>query len=380
MNQGIISIFIATLSGGGAERVAVDLANGLCDQGWQVDVVVCDGGPMRKALDQRVRVENLRCYKVKKSFVLLYRYIRRRKPSVLLSIQTDCNLAALIIRPLAAASMPVVVTEHNVIRRPGGKITLGRFLRRCLQIMLYPRSDHLVAVSGGVLKDYRELLKLRMPPGSVIYNPVFSEKKFPGIEQGAGDHNRSLPVRPFILAVGRLVPQKGFDILIDAFSQISDKVEHDLIILGDGPDRGVLRREAERRGLGTRIALPGFVSHPYPYFNAASLFVLSSRWEGFGVVLAEALACGVPIVSTDCHSGPREILCDGKYGSLVPVGDPVALGAAIMEQLNDKELRSQSATQARVARAQDFSLMKAASRYSEIIESVTRNSGSYECG
>jgi glycosyltransferase involved in cell wall biosynthesis len=203
----------------------------------------------------------------------------------------------------------------------------------------YPWADGIIAVSGGVADDLAQLIKIPRERIQVIYNPIVTPELF--------DKSKALLVHPWfksgeppvLLAVGRLTVQKAFDVLIRAFAQVRKDHQVRLLILGEGEERTALETMIREYDMEEDISMPGFILNPYPYMAHAAAFVLSSRWEGLPTVLVEAMALGAPIISTDCPSGPREILLDGKYGQLVPVDDPFALAAAIVKSLQTNELR-----------------------------------------
>lgn len=364
-----LAIYVATLFVGGAERVAVNLAAGLSALGYNVDLVVCDAtGPMRQSVEHSVRVVDLACGNVKKGIIPFRSYILGEMPFAIIAIQTDCNIAALLARIFSWVYVPIIITEHSVLKQPGMAYSTGVLLRRILQFFLYRKADQLVVVSEGVLEDYRKYLRSWCPPASVVYNPVFSETK---LESSVCERLNSTDARynkPFVLGVGRLTRAKGFDLLIDAFSKLANHIDHNLLILGEGEEREALELKIQNYGLTKRVCLKGFVANPYPYFQDTAVFVLSSYWEGFGVVLVEALACGTPVISTDCHSGPREVLAGGEFGRLVPVNDADALAEAIKDQLSlDRPLEDRVR---RKARARIFSIDAAAKQYHNILSDL----------
>ncbi|HSJ87752.1 MAG TPA: glycosyltransferase [Anaerolineales bacterium] len=163
----------------------------------------------------------------------------------------------------------------------------------------------------------------------IIYNPVVTPELAEKVTASPNHPWFEIGQPPVLLAVGRLTAQKDFPTLIQAIAQVRQSQPVRLIILGEGPDRPLLEALIKDLGMEENMCLPGFVENPYAYMSRASLFVLSSRWEGLPTVLIEALYCGVPVISTDCPSGPREILADGKYGALVPIQDPTALAEMI---------------------------------------------------
>jgi glycosyltransferase involved in cell wall biosynthesis len=222
----------------------------------------------------------------------------------------------------------------------------------------YPSADGLVCVSAGVAEDLRGYLDPPHGKLHVIYNPVLSPQQFsrapavpphPWLEPGQP---------PLILGAGRLTRQKDFPTLIRAFALVTAQRDCRLMILGEGQERSALESLAAGLGLGDRVALPGFVTDAMGYMSHARLFVLSSAWEGFGMVLVEAMAMGTPVVSTDCPSGPREILRDGELGPLVPVAVPEALASAMRQVLDSPPDRERLRR-----RAADFTSDRAAERY-----------------
>ncbi len=205
--------------------------------------------------------------------------------------------------------------------------------------LFYPWADYVVGNSQGVVDDLRQVTGLPPERIKLLYNPVVT----PAVRKKAQAHlnhpwfGPGQP--PVILAVGRLTKQKDFSTLIRAFAQLLQTRPAHLLILGEGRDRPVLEATVKQFGLGNKVAMPGFVENPYAYMSRAALYVLSSQWEGLPTVLIEALYCGSPIIATDCPSGSREILADGQYGVLVPVGDVAALTRAMEAGLEGRTPR-----------------------------------------
>jgi glycosyltransferase involved in cell wall biosynthesis len=257
----------------------------------------------------------------------LVRYLRYERPVGVISMLTHTNVAAIIAARLAGIRTRVVVTEHLP---PLGRTVPERMGTR-LTGTLYARAE-VVAVSAGVRRDLSAATRLPARRIHVIYNPVDVQS----IRDGAAEPAVELAPTgvPMLLSVGRLTDQKDHMTLVRAFALVRAERPCTLVILGEGERRAAVVAEARRLGVADDVTLPGFVPNPYPHFRRAAAFVLSSRWEGLPTALIEALALGVPVVSTDCDAGPREILGDGRYGALVPVGDARALAAAILSTLN----------------------------------------------
>jgi glycosyltransferase involved in cell wall biosynthesis len=325
-----VAIFVPSMRGGGAERVMATLANSWVELGLEVDVVLVERvGPYLASLDPRVRIVDLRVSRVAHAVWPLVRYLRERRPRALLAAMVHANVAAIIARVLANTGTRLVVSER--IDPAQSRHRWSLYLRR----WLYPRADRIIAVSEGTAATLRRLL-----PGSservvVVYNPIDVGDAARAATEPTGHPwlTPGVPDLPVVVAAGRLTPQKGFDILLRAFARVNAERSTRLIILGEGPQRPALIALAEALGIAERVDLPGFVSNPFAFFGRAALFVLSSRREGLPNVLLQALACGAPVVSSDCASGPGEILEGGKWGALVPVGDATALADAMLAAL-----------------------------------------------
>ena len=244
------------------------------------------------------------------------------------------NIVAVWARKLTGIPRRVVLNEQNTLSSvSNGENDLRWKLYPELARWFYPWADGITAVSKGVADDLAQAANLCPDQIQVIYNPIVTsdllKKSEAPLEHpwfGSGEP-------PVILGVGRLTAQKAFDVLITAFSQVRKTQQARLLILGEGEERPMLEALVKQLGLEQDIALPGFVSNPYSYMAHASLFVLSSRWEGLPTVLVEAMSVGTPVIATDCPSGPREILRNGQYGPLVPVDDSTALARAIQNFL-----------------------------------------------
>ena len=203
-----------------------------------------------------------------------------------------------------------------------------------LMRLLYPLADKVVGVSRGVAAEARSALRLRPDQVTSIYNPVITPSTEDQIAQPTGNPRFDELQKPIVITVGRLFPQKDQVTLITAFAPVARAKNATLVLLGDGPERSQLEAAAQAAGIADRVHFLGFVENPLAYMARADLFVLSSTHEGFANVLVEALACGLPVVSTDCPSGPREVLDEGRYGQLVPVGDVNAFTEAMIATLD----------------------------------------------
>jgi glycosyltransferase involved in cell wall biosynthesis len=267
----------------------------------------------------------------------LVRYLRDEHPRVVISALNYVNVVTLWARSLSRVDVPVIVSEHNtpsVLRLVSHK-RRARLMPR-LTRHFYRWADRIVAVSEGVAQDLTRSLGIDPERIEVIYNPVITPE-LRERARAAVDHPWLVAgAPPLIVAVGRMAAQKDYPLLLRAFEQVRRKRAARLMILGDGPLRDRLQAQAKEMGISDAVSMPGFVDNPLAFVSRASLFALSSRCEGLPTVLIEALYCGTPIVSTDCPSGPREILKAGRYGRLVPVGDADALSAAMENALRER--------------------------------------------
>jgi glycosyltransferase involved in cell wall biosynthesis len=334
--SGPIAFYLPSLHGGGAERVVVNLVEGIVQRGLPVDVVLAAAeGTFLDQLPPSVRLVDLRASRVLRSLGPLARYLRRERPRVLVSSLSHANLVALWAARLARRSTPVVVTVHNTMSQSTpqqGRVAGGLWPH--LLRTFYPWATRVVAVSRGAADDLARTSGLPRDRVEVIYNPVITPAMM-ALAGQAPDHPWYAPGQPpVILAAGRLTRQKDFPTLIRAFAEVRRHRAARLIILGEGEDRPALESLAAELGRADDVALPGFRDKAMAYMAGSALFVLSSAWEGLPTVLIEALAAGTRVVSTDCPSGPREILQDGRLGALVPVGNAAALAAAMASALD----------------------------------------------
>jgi glycosyltransferase involved in cell wall biosynthesis len=331
-----VALFTGFFGGGGIERVMGNLADGFIERGIQVDVII-DKGKESEALQRlppAVRVIDLAVPRLYLCLPKLIQYLQQERPAAMLSASHYVNEMALWAKQLSRVPVRVVVSEHNQISQTVQHATqMKDRVTPWFARWFYPWADGIVAVSEGVAQDLATASGLPSEAIQVIYNPVITPS-FLDKAQAPLEHPWFAPGQlPVILGVGKLEAQKDFPTLIRAFAQVRKVFPSRLMILGWGPDRPQLEALIDALGLTQDVALPGYIGNPYAYMARAALFVLSSAWEGLPTVLIEAMAAGVPVVSTDCKSGPQEILNQGQYGSLTPVGDSRALAGAMLEVL-----------------------------------------------
>jgi glycosyltransferase involved in cell wall biosynthesis len=368
-----IGIFFPSLAAGGVERIMVTMAREFVRHGHAVDLVVgSKSGEFLSTVPPEVSVYDLRLPPPHTALRLpgLIRYLRQERPAVLLSATDGSNLIALWARRLAGVKTRVVITVHLVwsehaaleSRKGWQKAIKYRFAMPLLMRFSYPWAERVVAVSHGVARGLASVSKLPLDCITVAYNPIVTpdlQEKMQAPVQHEWLTSNTIPV---ILGVGKLSSEKDFSTLIRAFALVRQHRPARLVILGEGPERPLLEALVQDLGIAQDVALPGFVANPYAWMKRASLFVLSSLFEGLSTVLVEAMAVGTPVVSTDCPGGVREILAEGDYGIIVPRREAAALAEAIRTTLDHPP-----EAETLQAHASLFSLDTSVTRYLDIL-------------
>ena len=296
----------------------------------------------------------------------LLRYIRTAKPLAVLSLLNYPNavllIASRVSRRVSRRKTKVLVSVHNTISASINKSDsrrsrdVPRLMRR-----LFPSANEIVAPSDGVAEDVARVGAIPRQRISMIYNPVFGPSLLAQADADIDHPWLADGDIPTIVAAGKLKPQKDFRTLLKAFADIRTAMPSRLIILGEGEERANLVELSGQLGIADDVSIPGQVRNPFAYFRRAAVFVLSSEWEGLPTVLIEAMACGCPVVSTACPSGPREILDNGRFGALVPVGDYKELARAVLDTLADPPPKERL-----IDRARCFSIDEASLRYERL--------------
>jgi len=333
-----VAIYLPELTPGGAQRVTVDLANGLAARGHDVTLLVSyAGGQLRPEVADEVAVVELSTPAIPGLGIVatvpaLARNLRRERPDVLFSAMTYANVVATLATRLSASATPVAIVEHTTVgMEMGGKRDVTNHLAR----WIYPLADRVIAVSAGVAESVRDQTRVDPERVVVLPNPVPVDAIRERASQSVLVPWLDDPDLEVVLWVGRFAPEKDLATLLAAFDRLHDqRPEARLVLGGTGEERDRIEEMVAERQLDDVVAMPGYVD-PAPYMARASVFALSSTYEGLPTVLVEALACGCPVVSTDCPSGPREILGEEEWGRLVPVGDAAALADALAATLDD---------------------------------------------
>lgn len=349
-----VAIFCPSLRAAGAERAMLNLAIGFADQGLRVDLVLAAAtGPLVAEVPKAVHLVDLRARRVLTCLPALVRYLRSERPYAMVSALDYANVVALWARRLAGVPVRLVVSERNTMSQSTQRTDSRRerFLP-LLARLFYPWADAVVAVSQGVGEDLIRITGLPAGKVHVIYNPTVGPDLLTKAQAPLQDPWFAPGEPQVVLAVGRLTRQKDLVTLIRAFALLRRRRPARLLILGEGEDRAALEALVRQAGLADDVRLPGAVTNPYSYMARAAVFALSSAWEGLPNALIEALALGTPVVSTDCPSGPREILENGRWGRLVPVGAVEMLAGALSDAMDSPRRGESSEAVRRFTRAE----------------------------
>ena len=359
-----IAVLLPDLRGGGAERVSIDLAKEFEHSGLVPEFVLMQAqGEFLAETEAAFLIHSLDCARVRQVPLALARYLRNQRPDALLATMWPLTVIAPMAQKLSGHHCRVLVSEHCILsaqyRSWGG---IHRALMRKSMTMGYRWADARVSVSSGVADDIAYLSGLPREAFSVIHNPILPPDTPSDTAIAEAHRLWNGPEGARIVSVGSIKPEKNHSLLMRAFALLN-RSEARLMFVGEGKGRDALLSLARDLGVDDRVILAGFQPDPTPFYKTADLFVLSSDYEGFGNVIVEAMACGTPVVSTDCPSGPREILENGRFGRLVPVGDAEALSNAMGSALDRPE-----DSDALKRRAADFAPEIAAHKYLNLLD------------
>lgn len=341
-----LMVVIHSLRGGGSERVLINLLKGLNRKEFSITLALYErvfDYPMPENVEVRILdiYASKNIFKLTKGFIAkilqLCRLVREIKPNVVFSLLSSTNVTVILAKLLSRIHCRVIISEHthpsvNLKNEMYGGIT-KHFMK-----YLYPKADRIVAVSEGIKEDLMKNFTIPEKKITVIYNPVDLKEIEMRLQENV-DHPWFHNGVPIIVSVGRLTKQKGYPYLIRAFFLVRRSLPCKLFIIGEGEDKDRLIEMVSTLGIEPDIEFLGFQENPFKYMARSSIFVLSSLYEGFGNVIVEAMALGLPVISTDCPSGPSEIIDDKKNGILVPVQNEHVLAQAIFEMLTDSRLR-----------------------------------------
>lgn len=359
----MISVLLPDLRGGGAERVMLDLAREFVNLGHAVEFVLMQAqGDFLDEAKRDFGVVDLNVRRVRHLPMAIARYLREKGPHAVIANMWPLTSASVVGKAVSRRRISLLLVEHNTLTRQYK--TWGRLHSVLLSASMaatYRFANRIAAVSEGSAWDTARLARVPTSNVKVLHNPI-PQRLAPGPEmRAAADALWGCPSGQRILTVGSLKDQKNHSLLLRAFAEL-DRLDLRLMLLGQGGNEAALRALASDLGIMERVIFAGFHSDPAPFYATADLFILASDYEGFGNVIVEALSFGLPVVSTDCPSGPAEILQGGRFGRLVPVGDASALARAM-----DAALAAPVDRDALIRRAADFAPGIAARRYLDLL-------------
>jgi glycosyltransferase involved in cell wall biosynthesis len=345
-----VSYFIGELDGAGTTVQALTACSGMAERGFDVELVLIRRQGVLETtvppdlkvvelapVDPTAPVRKVSSRDILAAVPLLARHLRTRRPTVLWSGAKALNLASLASSRLALVPTRIVLTITNDLYHHGARRGRGRALSTFMVRHFYPFADKVITLSRAMTADL--VRREGLPPDLFeMIPPPIDLERIQRLARDPIDHPWLRPGQPpVVLNVARMAEQKGHSILLKAFAEASRSRDLRLIILGEGSqeEHARLERDAQALGIAEKVDIVGFDPNPYRYMSRSAVFVLSSLWEGFGIVLAESMACGCPVVSTECPYGPDEILQGGRIGRLVPPADPSALAEAIAAEIDE---------------------------------------------
>ena len=362
-----IAVFLPKLGGGGAERVTLGVAKGLLRRGLAVDILVTRSGPYVDLLPQNARVINFESRKALTCFRPFLRYLRTDRPDGLLSTLIHTSILTLVVKKYILRKLPTIVRYESTYSMAFENGTLKERMELSVLKYLLPSADAIIAVSDGAAADLRRTIpggarRVHGVPNPVVTCELVQQARMPVEHPFFID-----PDIPVVVSAGRLVSLKDYPTLLRAFADVVGSRAARLVILGEGAVRGELVTLTRKLGIADVVDFAGFQLNPFAYMAKAQVFVLSSIYEGLPTVLVEAMACGTPVVSTDCRHGPREILEGGKWGQLVPVRDWRAMASAILAAIDDP-----ISPELLIARASHYSADASTDAHLRILDAVMR--------
>ncbi len=364
---GTLAVVLRAFEGGGAERDVILLSNALAAKGVSVVILVLHNrGPLRSLLDSKVRVVDIPGQRMRYAIPGLRRLIQELAPRFILSSESSFNLCCLAaVRSLPRARRPKLLMREVCSPTPAqdsdphwqNRIAY-RILRR-----LFRYADHILTLTDGARRDLVENFfvpadKVSSMRSNAVITPEFADR----VARWDGEQGREPDL---IVSVGRLSPEKNHRLLLEALAMLGTKRPWRLALVGDGVERPALEAFVRDNGLSQRTTFVGYANDPFAWMMRARVAVCSSHYEGLCNAIIEALGCGTPVVATDCPYGPREILQNGRFGTLVPLGDAAALAAAIEDAL-DRPIDRESLME----RGFNYTAERAADSFLEIIATV----------
>ena len=369
-------ILIPSLEKGGIERSMSRLSRGLLDSGWDVSII--SEKPSKESIsyfDERVKLLSLGSSFINQNSNIIFsifknilyyfkikKYIKKYSPDVLLAVK---NIpVSIFLKIILKNKFKLIIRE--AVNPKYSSITqrtlLSRIFVNNLKKLLYPKADNIIAISEGVKQSLVKNFNLDSSKIQTIYNPSADEKI---LSLAKEDIDRDLiSNRPLIVSIGRLTKQKNHITLLKAFNKIHSNIDCNLYIIGEGSERRNLEKFIKNNNIDDKVKLLGYQNNPWKFLSKSNLFVLPSIWEGFGNVIVESMLIGIPVISSDCPSGPREILNNGKSGKLFQVGDYNHLANIIKETISSDN--SKLINYAKL-RSKDFTIEKITQEYQKVL-------------
>ncbi len=375
-----IDILIPDFSDFGAQRVAINVANGLSRDHEVNFIVFSDTGSFREYLNQDIRVTkldygflNIRKFRLLPRFFRYYDFTVKNKSEVAISFSPVTNLVILVAK-LFNKNLKVIIQEHCfptiALKDRQNMNVLVEWIFRFFGFKLYNRAEAFITSTKAIVEDFVDNFSIKREIFHVVRNPVDISAIVKIAAQDVTDFNFD-PEKKYLLGAGRLVDQKDFFKLLRVFALVRNKINiAELIILGEGTDRPGLEAEAARLGLSQAVHLVGFKRKLDSYIAKADCFCLSSRWEAMPQVMAEAMICKTPIIANDCKAGPNEMLVDGQTGYLAPMDDEQLFADRIVDVLNDQELHDRIAESAFVFASKEYSVEQCVINYQAILNKI----------
>jgi glycosyltransferase involved in cell wall biosynthesis len=348
-----ISFFQSSMIVGGAQRVFANLVRSFDSKGYNVDLVLTEKkGEFLKNVPRTVRIVELNSPRMLTSFPNLTWYLKRNSPKALLAT-TGANKVASFVNTYYKNETNITIRLANTPDKESQEKMNNIFMNN-----YYPNADSIITLSNDAKAFLSNECNIREEKIKTILNPVDIDRITNMSERPLKEDFQA----PIIMAVGSLINQKDFSTLIRSFALVKDEINSNLVIAGEGENRRNLNDLSRELGIEENVHLMGYEPNPYKYVAKSSVFVLSSAWEGCPNVLLEALACGTPVISTDCPGASEEILNGGEYGPLVPVGDHTALAQQIL-----RTMKNPLSSEKLQSRAEDFSIETVSEKYEEVL-------------
>jgi len=378
MKNNKVSFFLPSFGAGGAERALINIFKGLNKDSYTLSLVLVEKkGDFIRELPSGLDIISFETRSIIRIFFKLRSFFLSEKPDIFISVFPRLSVLAVLAKILSKSDTKVVIIEHSVFSSTAANARtffrriIAKFVFPILMRVLYGHAQQVICVSGGVANDISKITGISRNKIEVIHNPIIGSEIRSLAQDNVSFSWISERREPIILAVGRLVKAKDYPTLLRAFSLIIREIPAKLIIIGEGEEKIELEKFVIKLNIADSVAFLGFQSNPYKYMAKSSVFVLSSIQEGFPTVIAEAMASGVPVVSTNCKSGPSEIIKDGENGLLVPVGDSKTLSKAILKLLNNLDL-GRTISENGKKTSENFSINIIVRQYEEIINKLLK--------